>query len=195
MHIAAFWDALYRLTWSDNWERDGSDTAADVARVWDEIYESIRDRLNEGLACGDECPGFYLQINDVNCPNEEELRTTRVIFDNGTCSSRERVHFSRSILDLTAGVARIGYSCFDATDDTACGGHIAQVRAFKTGLTGSPSWVLQWRDCVDADHEVIVNGIDEFVHNDFEAQWLCLSLNDNFCATVAIDGPVLCAIT
>jgi len=184
-----FFGALDQLTRWNSYDRTpGFPLGVAVANVWKGIIADAR----EGI-CGDDCPGFYIEVNDINCPNQESLRTSRVVNDCGFCTSRERVHFSRSIIDTIAGVARIGYRCFDFSDDTPCGGHFCQVRAFQTGI-GSPLWVLQWRDCGSVDHEIIQSGGDEFVYNDFEAIWICLSLNSNFCATVSIDGPVLCGV-
>jgi len=181
-----FFGALDQLRRWNSYERDALHQGADIAAIWADIIDQARAGI-----CGDQCPGFYLNINDVNCPNLEGLRTSRVVRDCGNCGGRERVYFSRSIIDIIAGVARIGYSAFDFTDDTPCGGHFCQVRAYQTGI-GTPTWVLQWRDCLNQDHEIVDTTGDEFVYNEFDARWMCLSLNSNFCATVSVSGPVLC---
>ena len=40
-HIAAFMGAIYALTWSKNWAEDADHTAADVSRVWTEIFDNL----------------------------------------------------------------------------------------------------------------------------------------------------------
>lgn len=187
--LAQFFGALDQLTRWNSYQRDASHHASAIAQQWKEIIANARADV-----CGDPCPGFYLDINDVNCPNVADLRTSRVVRDCGNCTSRERVYFSRSILDVIAGVARIGYSAFDFATDLACGGHFCQVRAYQTGI-GTPHWVLQWSDCLNTLHETTLDGVDEFVYNDFDARWMCLSLNSNFCATVSVSGPVLCTVS
>jgi len=41
-HVAAFMGAIYALTWSKNWGRDASDTAAAVSRVWQAIFDNLQ---------------------------------------------------------------------------------------------------------------------------------------------------------
>lgn len=189
-HHAAFWGQMHALASAYVWSNDDTHAALDAAAAWREIVDKIQisDR-----SCA--CPEFYAYANDVNCPNTVDLRTIRVMDDCGQCTSVERVYFSRSIIDVIAGVARIGYSFATLDGDLDCGGHICQIRAFQTGI-GTPTWNLQWRDCDFEDHEVIdTTSGDEFVYNDISAIWVCLSLNSNFCASMAIDGPPLCILT
>jgi len=40
-HIAAFMGQIYDLAWSKSWQRDTAHTAADVARVWQDVFDSI----------------------------------------------------------------------------------------------------------------------------------------------------------
>lgn len=181
-----FWGALDELTRWNSYQRDDAHSGVLVADVWKQVISDAR--ANE---CAAPCPGFYLYINDTNCPNSSDLRSTRAMDECDGCLSRERSYFSRSIIDVIAGVARIGYSCASFATDNDCGGHFCTVRAFQTGI-GSPNWVLQWRDCLDTDHEITDSSSDEFIYQDFEAKWMCLSLNSNFCACVTVDGPVLC---
>lgn len=184
-----FWGALDQLSRWNAYERDGAQSGLAVANTWKQIIEDGR-----ASECPVPCPSFYIETNDINCPQNPSTRTSRVVDSCDGCGSRERVHFSRSIVPAIFVEARIGYSCFSFLDDTPCGGHFCQVRGFSTGVV-NPNWKLQWRDCLNVDHEFIPPGpIDEFVYNDFEAQWMCLLCSDNFCATVSIDGPILCTI-
>jgi len=188
--MAMFWGALDQLTRWNSYDRDVAHSAETLAATWKDIITAGR-----ASDCPSPCPGFYIQVDDTHCPQNEDTRTTRVVDACDGCGSRERVHFSRSIRPNLIDDAVIGYSCFDYSDDTPCGGHFCQIRAFSTGIVVGPDWTLQWRDCLNVDHEYILNDVDEFVYNDFAAIWICLRCTDNFCATVSIDGPVLCGVS
>jgi hypothetical protein len=183
-HVAAFKGAVYELTRANNWENDELHTAKDVADVWKQQFLDMS-------VCTVACPTFYAYNNDINCPNIVDLRTIRVMNECDGCTSVERSYFCRSIIDVISGVARIGLNFATLIDDTDCGVHICQIRAYQTGV-GSPTWELQWRDCLDNDHLVTDTSGDEFVYNDIEAKWVCLSLNSNFCSCISVDGEALC---
>lgn len=53
-HRRAFLGALHTLTWSKNWERDSSHSAAEVARVWQEVYDAVSDALGTEICSGGE---------------------------------------------------------------------------------------------------------------------------------------------
>lgn len=40
-HLAAFYGAIYALTYSKNWQRDAGHTAAQASRVWTKIFDSL----------------------------------------------------------------------------------------------------------------------------------------------------------
>lgn len=41
MHIAAFKGAIFNLAWSQNWARDDANTAAEVSRVWQAVFDDL----------------------------------------------------------------------------------------------------------------------------------------------------------
>jgi hypothetical protein len=185
--LGMFWGALYQLTAWNSYDRDGSNSGKTMADAWKDILDTARLST-----CGADCPGFYLVTDDINCVNTADLRTVREVQQCDGCGCAH-AYFSRSTIDLIAGVARIGYRFHDCSDDTLCGGHVCRVAALQTGI-GYPNWNLTWVDCLGTTHEVLDAGTDEFVLDDFEATRICLSLNSNFCAVVTVDGPVLCGV-
>lgn len=187
-HKAAFWGQMYALSSARVWANDDAHGAIDAAETWRNNVENI----TIADACN-SCPGFALQYDDVYCPQGEGLVTVRPILLCDGCDAGSKVLFSRSVIDITNGIARIGYVAWDLTFDNIVGGHICSVRAYATGITTSPDWTLQWRDCLNNDFEEIQNDTDEFLFTDFEAQKLCLTCNSNFCAVVTWNGPILCS--
>lgn len=187
-HRAAFWGQMLALSSARVWANDDDHGALVAAETWKNNIENIviADACNS-------CPGFALQYDDIYCPQSEGLVTVRPILMCDDCDAGSKALFSRSNIDIDTGNARIGYTAWDLTFDNIVGGHICQVRAYATGITTSPDWVLQWRDCLDNDFEEIQNDDYEFNFTDFEAQKLCLTCNSNFCAVVTWDGPILCS--
>jgi len=182
--LGMFWGALDQLGRWNSYERDVAHTALQVAERWRDIIALARE-----VTCPLPCPSFYPEVDTVFCPQNLDTFTARIVAECDGC--QPHVIFSRSILSITSFVARIGYHFLTVSDDQLCGGHICQVRAYKTGIVGSTNWTLQWRDCLDVDHEELQTG-DEFGFNDFDCKKLCLTSNDNFCAVVSVSGPVLC---
>jgi len=187
--LGMFWGALDQLTRWNSYERDPGHSAQTIADTWRAIIATGRESQ-----CPSPCPAFYIEVNDINCPQDPSTRTSRVVDACDGCGSRERVHFARAIRPDLFTDARIGYSAYAFADDTPCGGHFCQVRAFSTGVVAVPVFTLQWRDCGNVDHQQVFSGVNEIVYNDFDAIRMCLLCNDNFCATVSIDGPVLCGV-
>jgi len=78
-HINAFKDTIYRLAWSKNWARDETNTAADVARVWQEIYDNL-----------EECDNGMVQFRqEDDCGLEASFdggETWEIIFNAQPCS-------------------------------------------------------------------------------------------------------------
>lgn len=176
---------LYALSRAYVWADDPDHFALDAAARMRDAYET----LTFAPSCG-ECPCAYAVPDDVYCPQDSGLRAVRMMSTGDGCDSHERVYFSRSIIDVGSGVARIGYSFFDFSDDTDCATAIVEIRAFQTGV-GSPSWSLQWRDSSFDDHEE-TSFDDEFFFGAIpDAQKICLSLNSNFCAVMTINGPCI----
>jgi len=184
---AAVNGALFGLTRWYNWADDPLHFAKDTADRMLDAYDSIVISPE----CPSPCPGAYAVPNDTNCPNEVAWRSVRMMSTGDTCDSHERVYFSRSIIDEFSGVARIGYSFFNFVTDDPCASAIIEIRAFQTGI-GSPNWVLQWRDSANVDHEEDSSADDEFLFGAIpDAQFMCLSLNSNFCAVMTINGQAI----
>jgi hypothetical protein len=66
-HRRAFLDAIYQLSWSNNWERDAAHTAADVSRVWAEIYDLVSARVEAEEDCS--VPSI-IDMRNENCTLE-----------------------------------------------------------------------------------------------------------------------------
>lgn len=189
-HHAAFWGQMEALASARVWSNDDTHAALGAAAAWREVVDKIQ--ISE-QSC--QCPGFYAYTNDVNCPNEVENRTLRVLNGCDQCTSHERAYCGRAIIDVISGVARIGVSFARFDDDEDCGGHVCQIRAFQTGI-GTPVWHLYGRDC-DLEIFDITDSTsgDEVTFNDFTAIYFCLDLNSNFCFSFSIDGDPLCAVS
>jgi len=187
-HRAAFWGQIHALGSARLWANDESHAALDAAQVWRDISDSIKLNAED---C--HCNEFYILPDFVYCP---DLETNRKIFqitlcDN--CPDVEPVVFSGSYPDEESGYARTGYTFALLSDNTPCGVHVCSVAGIGLGsILATYDWTLQWRDCLDEDHEEIVNGAQAFYFEDFEAKKLCLTCTARFAAVVSTSGPVVC---
>jgi len=154
-HRAAFWGQLNALGSARVWANDETHAALDAAETWRTIVDAVK---LDDQDC--HCNEYYFISDFVYCVDETSNRNTRAIDLCDGCAGSESVYFSQSFVDPIAAVSRVGYRFALLADDTPCGVTICEIHAFAFGDVLLPSdWTLQWRDCLDNDHEEYFLGL------------------------------------